>query len=149
MTFETVAVLLVLLAQETGHQHDAAAPEPGGAPFGAYPMTRESTGTSWQPDSTPMEGIHFAAGGFDMMLHGFIDVGYLNEPEPRGEREAFTTSMLMLGARRPLGKGAFGFRVMGSIEPVMGEGATLSSSRRARPPMAPHRSSTGSIPTTC
>jgi hypothetical protein len=28
--------------------------------------------------------------------------------------------MLMLGARRPLGKGAFGFRVMGSVEPVMG-----------------------------
>ncbi len=120
MTFETVAVLLVLLAQENGHQHDAAAPEPGEALFGAYPMTRESTGTSWQPDSAPMEGIHFAAGGFDMMLHGFIDVGYLNEPEPRGESEAFTTSMLMLGARRPLGKGAFGFRVMGSIEPVMG-----------------------------
>jgi hypothetical protein len=66
VTFETVAVLL---AQETGHQHDAAAPEPSEALFGAYPMTRESTGTSWQPDSAPMEGIHFAAGGFDMMLH--------------------------------------------------------------------------------
>ena len=69
MTFETVAVLLVLLAQETGHQDDAAAPEPSEALFGAYPMTRESMGTSWQPDSAPMEGIHFAAGGFDMMLH--------------------------------------------------------------------------------
>ena len=45
-----------------------------------------------------MEALHFEAGGFDMMLHGFIDFGYLSEPEPRGESEAFTTSMLMLGA---------------------------------------------------
>lgn len=121
MTFETVAAILAILsAQETGHHPQAAGGEPAAALFGSYPMTREATGTSWQPDSAPMEGIHFEAGGFDMMLHGFIDIGYLNEPEPRGENEAFTTSMLMLGGRRPLGKGAFGFRVMGSIEPVMG-----------------------------
>ncbi len=118
MTFETVAGLLVLLAQEPAHPHDADADE---ALFGSYPMARESSGTSWQPDSSPMEGIHFEAGGFDMMLHGFIDFGYLSEPDPRGESEAFTTSMLMLGGRRALGKGAFGFRVMGSIEPVMGK----------------------------
>lgn len=24
--------------------------------FGPYPMTREASGTSWQPDATPMEG---------------------------------------------------------------------------------------------
>ena len=24
--------------------------------FGAYPMTREGSGTSWQPDATPMMG---------------------------------------------------------------------------------------------
>ena len=26
--------------------------------YGPYPMTREASGTSWQPESTPMEGIH-------------------------------------------------------------------------------------------
>jgi hypothetical protein len=120
MTFETVAALLMLLTQAPVHQHGAAGGRPGEALFGPYPMSRESSGTSWQPDTAPMEGIHFAAGGFDMMLHGFIDFGYLSEPEPRGESAAFTTSMLMLGGRRALGKGALGFRVMGSIEPVMG-----------------------------
>jgi hypothetical protein len=120
MTFETVAVLLGLLVQEVDHHHEASAERPGRALLGSYPLTRESSGTSWQPDSSPMEGVHFRAGGFDMMLHGFIDLGYSSEPEPRGESEAFTTSMLMLGASRPLGKGTFGFRVMGSIEPVMG-----------------------------
>ncbi|HEY7819687.1 MAG TPA: hypothetical protein VIG29_15810, partial [Vicinamibacteria bacterium] len=117
MTLETVAAILLAMAQEPAHPHD---PEADGALFGAYPMTRESSGTSWQPDSSPMEGIHFEAGGFDMMLHGFLDFGFLSEPEPRGESEGFTTSMLMLGGRRALGKGVFGFRAMGSIEPVMG-----------------------------
>jgi len=27
--------------------------------FGPYPMSREGSGTSWQPDSSPMEGIHW------------------------------------------------------------------------------------------
>jgi hypothetical protein len=120
MTFEIVAVLLAFFAQEAGHQHEAAGGEPGEALFGSYPMSRETSGTSWQPDSAPMEAVHFEAGGFEMMLHGFLDFGYSSEPEPRGESEAFTTSMLMLGGRRPLGNGAFGFRVMGSLEPVMG-----------------------------
>src|SRR5215813_4091779 len=51
------------LAAEAGHDH--AHPEHGqhehpsetlGA-LGGYPMTRESSGTSWQPDSSPHEGI--------------------------------------------------------------------------------------------
>jgi hypothetical protein len=117
MTLETVAALFLYLAQQPAHPHDA---EPEEALFGAYPMTRESSGTSWQPESSPMEGFHFEAGGFAMMLHGFIDFGYLSESEPRGTSEDFTTSMLMLGGRRPLGKGAFGFRAMASVEPVMG-----------------------------
>jgi hypothetical protein len=118
MTFETVAVLFAALAQDPGESHPNAHPE--GALYGNYPAARESTGTSWQPDSSPMEGAHFAAGRFDMMLHGFLDIGFLDEPEPRGESEVFTTSMLMLGGQTSLGKGTFGFRLMASMEPVMG-----------------------------
>src|SRR3954463_14055316 len=28
--------------------------------FGPYPMSRESSGTSWQPESAPHQGIHAA-----------------------------------------------------------------------------------------
>src|SRR5258705_9757492 len=30
--------------------------------FGNYPMTREASGTSWQPDSSPMDGVHAMRG---------------------------------------------------------------------------------------
>ena len=30
--------------------------------FGSYPMTREASGTSWQPDSAPHGGLHRMAG---------------------------------------------------------------------------------------
>ena len=29
--------------------------------FGPYPMTRNGSGTSWLPDATPMNGLHFSA----------------------------------------------------------------------------------------
>ncbi|MGH9337224.1 MAG: hypothetical protein ACRD21_26050, partial [Vicinamibacteria bacterium] len=105
------------------HQHEHPPEEaeetPAGS-LGAYPHTRDATGTSWQPDSTPMEGVHFRAGGFDGMLHGFLNLGFMGESGPRGKNEAFGTGMLMVGARRELGGGALGLRFMGSLEPVMG-----------------------------
>src|SRR5580765_3910281 len=30
--------------------------------LGAYPMSREGSGTSWQPEVTPMTGLHIAEG---------------------------------------------------------------------------------------
>lgn len=108
-------------AEKRSEAHDESHREnPGAGMLGSYPATREATGTSWQPDSTPMEGVHFEGAGFDMMLHGFLDVGYLDDPEPRGESEAFTTGMILFGGRRTMGNGALGFRFMGSVEPVMG-----------------------------
>jgi hypothetical protein len=32
------------------------------AALGAYPMTREASGTAWQPDSSVHQGLHFAVG---------------------------------------------------------------------------------------
>ena len=61
-------------------------PMPGMAPghevhemtgfLGSYPMSREASGTSWQPDSSPMEGIHWMRGAWMGMVHGFADVVY-------------------------------------------------------------------------
>ena len=121
-----LAVVLALLPLGARSQtHHSPEDESHGAAgnegfLGSYPSEREATGTSWQPDSTPMEAIHFRGGGFDMMLHGFLNVGYSSESEPRGVSEGFTTGMIGFFARRDFGKGTLGFRLMGSSEPVMG-----------------------------
>lgn len=88
--------------------------------YGSYDMTRESSGTSWQPDSTPMEGIHGMWGAWLTMLHGYADAIYDEQGGPRGSSQTFSTSMLMFMARRELEEGAFGVRLMASGEPFMG-----------------------------
>ena len=68
--------------------------------YGSYDMTREASGTSWQPDSTPMTGIHSMTGAWMSMLHGYADVVYDHQGGPRGNTQAFTTGMLMFMGRR-------------------------------------------------
>jgi hypothetical protein len=91
-----------------------------GGLYGRYDMTRESSGTSWQPDSTPMEGIHGMYDDWMTMAHGFVDAIYDAQGGPRGSSQAFSTSMLMFMARRQVEEGAFGLRLMASAEPLMG-----------------------------
>jgi hypothetical protein len=88
--------------------------------FGSYPMTREASGSSWQPDSTPLAGIHAPHGPWMTMVHGLVNAIYDDQGGPRGASQAFSTSMLMLMARRELSDGAFGVRLMISAEPLMG-----------------------------
>ena len=54
------------------------------AMFGSYSMTREASGTSWQPDSSPHSGLHRMAGGWELMLHGFVQGIYDDQDGPRG-----------------------------------------------------------------
>lgn len=88
--------------------------------YGRYAMTREASGTSWQPDSTPMQGIHGMAGGWMTMVHGFVNAIYDEQGGARGSSQTFSTSMLMLMARRDLDGGALGLRLMLSGDPLMG-----------------------------
>ena len=62
---------------------------------GAYPMTRDASGTAWQPDSAPMESIHADVAGWSTMLHGWIAGVYDNQGGPRGATKTFEESMLM------------------------------------------------------
>src|SRR4051794_5526126 len=80
--------------------------------YGAYPMTRESSGTAWVPDSSPMKGIHRMYGDWTTMLHGYADLVYDNQGGKRGQNKTFSESMLMGMASHPLGGGTVGFRVM-------------------------------------
>lgn len=107
-----VAVLLMSGAFARGMEMNGA--------YGSYPMTREASGTSWQPDSTPHEGIHIMSGDWMIMVHGYADGIYDRQGGPRGREKGFSESMLMATAHRPLWGGTFGLRGMGSLDPAMG-----------------------------
>jgi uncharacterized cupredoxin-like copper-binding protein len=114
------------VSDEADHDHAHAdrphehAPGMQGA-LGGYPMTRESSGTSWQPDSSPHEGIDAAFGDWTTMTHGFVNVIYDRQGGPRGDTKTFSSSMLMTMAQRPLGNGTLGLRGMISADPLMGK----------------------------
>ena len=90
------------------------------AQYGSYAMSREASGTSWQPDSTPMSGLMRMQADWMTMWHGFANFIYDHQSGPRGDSKAFSNSMLMLMARRVLPGGALGLRLMVSADPLMG-----------------------------
>ena len=88
--------------------------------LGPYEMARESSGTSWQPDSTPVSGLMAMNGPWMTMWHGFINAVYDQQGGARGATQRFSNSMLMFMARRSLPHGAFGLHLMLSADPLMG-----------------------------
>src|SRR5919199_3841618 len=54
----------------TPHQHGAGTMQ---GFLGPYPMSREASGTSWQPDGTPHEGVHATVGDWMVMWHALIN----------------------------------------------------------------------------
>src|SRR5687768_5221068 len=52
--------------------HDAPAMV---GPIG-IPMTRDGSGTAWQPDANTMRALHASAAGWTFMLHGLFFAGY-------------------------------------------------------------------------
>jgi hypothetical protein len=89
--------------------------------LGPYSMSREGSGTSWQPDATPMTGLHVTEGDWSVMAHGFVNAVYDKQTGPRGDKKAFTESMAMLMGNRPVGPGTLGLRAMVSLDPTMGK----------------------------
>jgi uncharacterized cupredoxin-like copper-binding protein len=89
--------------------------------YGGYPMMRESSGTSWQPDASPHEGIHAMVGEWSTMTHGFANLIYDRQGGPRGDTKTFSTSMFMVMGQRPLVEGTLGLRGMVSADPLMGK----------------------------
>ena len=120
------------LGQQSPHDHHADAPAPQETEahdghvmrglLGDYGMTRDGSGTSWQPDSTPMAGIHGAIGEWSTMVHGFATTVYDDQGGPRGDTKTFTASMLMLMGQRQVAGGTLGLRSMVSLDPTMGKG---------------------------
>lgn len=86
-----------------------------------FPL-RETSGTAWQPETSPMHGIHRTWAAWSVMLHGNAFVQVLYEPGGRHRTGGFAdwqTSSVNWGmamARRPLGDGRVGLRGMVSFE---------------------------------
>lgn len=78
-----------------------------------------TSGTSAEPDSTPMDMLMTRKGGWMLMLHG---VGFVNAPTqetgPRGADKVFSTNWIMPMAQHRLGRGYFTARTMLSLEPA-------------------------------
>src|SRR5919197_5983890 len=88
--------------------------------FGPYPFTREGSGTSWLPDTTPHEGVHGSVGDWSYMWHALFNGVYDKQGGPRGGEKTFVNGMIMGMAQRPLGDGTFGVRAMLAPDPFMG-----------------------------
>ncbi len=89
--------------------------------FGGYPMTRDASGTSWQPDASSHEGLHAKRGGWSLMGHAMLNGVYDRQGGSRGADKTFVGGMLMGSARRELESGdTINLRAMLSPEPLMG-----------------------------
>lgn len=92
------------------------------AAFGPYPMNREASGTSWQPDTSPMTGVHRMAGNWTLMGHAQLNLVADRQSGPRGDDMLFPSGMVMGMATGALSKrDTVQFRVMLSPDPLMGK----------------------------
>jgi hypothetical protein len=85
----------------------------------ADPMSRESSGTAWVPDSTPMYGKMFMFGDDMLMLHGAIFPRYTNVSTRRGDDRIDAPNWIMGMYSHPLSDSAqLGARLMMSLDPL-------------------------------
>ena len=88
--------------------------------LGRYPMSRDASGTSWQPDASLHEGFMQQIGEWHTMTHGWLSLVYDRQDGLRGGQKTFVSGMVMGMAQRQLGEGTLGLRAMMSPEPFMG-----------------------------
>jgi len=89
--------------------------------LGNYPMTRDSSGTSWQPDDSSHGAVHIMSDGWMLMGHIMLFGVYDWQSGPRGDDKGFLEGMVMGAARRDLRSGdTIDLRVMLSPDPLMG-----------------------------
>lgn len=121
-------------AQQAPPEHDHGAPDAPSAAdahaatmasmtglYGAYPMGRDASGTSWQPDVSSHGGVHAHRGDWMLMGHVLLNGVYDWQDGPRGDEKAFLAGMAMGAARRDFANGdVLNFRAMLSPDPLMG-----------------------------
>jgi hypothetical protein len=114
LAFSLASVSAIARAQPADRKTDAHHPLPG--PLG-IDETRNASGTSWQPDSTPMFMWHARARGWQLALHTNTFVGY-DDTASRGDDALISTNWLMGMATHRVGSGDLTLRAMLSLEPA-------------------------------
>ena len=90
--------------------------------LGPWPMSRDGSGTSWQPDASEHGGIHVQQGDWSIMSHALINLTYADQSGPRGDDKTFVSGMVMTSARRDFSDGStLNLRAMLSPDPLMGK----------------------------
>lgn len=90
--------------------------------LGPYPMSRDASGTAWQPDAASHGGLHYALGdNWSAMVHATIDGVYSWQDGPRGDELGFLAGMVMGSVRGNVGPGQLQLRGMVSPDPLMGD----------------------------
>jgi hypothetical protein len=103
------------LAQES---HGMAGMEMVDMTMGGLPMDRAASGTSWQPDATPMFGSMRHSGRWSLVTHFNAFLSYDRQEGPRGDYQYNSTNWAMLMADRTFGKDTLTLRGMLSLEPL-------------------------------
>lgn len=117
--------------EHAGHQMpDGTAMDRGGhggehemrGALGSYGMSREASGTAWQPDASLHSGVMARSGQWMLMGHALLNGVYDWQEGPRGAEKAFVSGMAMGMARREFGNGsALQLKAMVSPDPLMGK----------------------------
>src|SRR5216683_1394593 len=76
------------------------------------------SGTSAEPDSTPVPMVMTTKGKWSLMFHANVFVLDEQQSSPRGGDKFFSTNWFMGMAQRPVGPGVFTARAMLSLEPA-------------------------------
>lgn len=97
--------------------HTASTAEAEQPSVSGIPMTRNASGTAWQPDASPHLGLHWEAAGWSFMFHGLLFGGYDWQQGERGADAVLGVGWLMGMAEREAHGGRFSARVMLSPEP--------------------------------
>ncbi len=95
---------------------------PMSSALGSWPMSRDASGTSWQPDASVHGGVHSTPGDWSLMSHALLNLVWDRQEGPRGDEKTFVAGMVMTSARRDFADGStLNLRAMLSPDPFMGK----------------------------
>src|SRR6267154_3019198 len=102
------------MSQMPGMRHDHMQP----GTFIDEILHHATSGTSAEPNSTPLPMLMFTPAQWRLMLHGTAFVNALQQSGPRGGDKVFATGWFMFMAPREVPHGEFTVRAMLSPEPL-------------------------------
>ena len=145
----------ITAAMVTGRCRSARRGHAMAGALGPYPMSREASGTAWQPDASQHGGLHVAAGDWTLMGHATLNGVYDWQAGPARRRDGLRRRHGDgHGAARRSGDGTLQLRAMLSPDPLMGRrgyplllaaGETADGVDPLRRPPAPARSLHGAV----